>query len=647
MPLAYSVYVPSPVAEQLNRNPPAHKNPEDIIPMRTILIPNPEEMPVRQLPASEFVSISQTAASPWQSQMEPIDLSRHLLDAFPFEMDYFYNFINDRLGSLQLDQTGVANKQPRRADGGAPQPALLAGPADQLPTIQMLVLDDAPTTRGLSQAGLLAALTAPSAKDVHDHRRQAVLGDACIRFAVAVQLLQDFASGRHVGWLRAAHQLITGTRNLAYCGLAHGLAGRMCVQPFSPLNSWAPPLAAVPRCVQEAMRHVEVPAHTLFRLQLSDEERISGQVHKDTLYTFVESFLNDKSMHPNKSDNNDDDDTASDASMCRFLGVQRVSDDAVANTLSAVCGESVRSIGMRQTLHVLRHFGILPAAGGRELLPLEGAPLHAARLAAGMGKDAAINALLVNGGELETKLGYKFRDRGYLLQALTHITATDNPYTDCNQTLSFLGVALCDWLLTAHIAESAEHLASDELRDLRAAVTANIAYACYAVRAGWHGHLLQADQALGEKVAAFVSFQQQHEMRLNDRVLLLVEESDARMGEYVDVPRALGDMFAAVLAAVWLDCGGDAVRVWQCLWRLVRDDVQRMVWHVPKDVVQRLEEFPGAKPTYQRPHRDFDLVMVGVRFTRRGEVVLVHGFGASPQTAKVAAAKVALHALMQ
>lgn len=652
VPLSPSAGLPSPVVEQLNRNPPTHKHPDDIIPMRAILIPNPEEAPVRQLATSDFVSISQTAADQWQSQMEPIDLSRHMFKAYSFELDYHFNFINDRLGRLSLNPVSASDRH-HSTDGGAPMKALRIGPDAQLPTIKLLTLDGARETRGLGQAALLAALTAPVAKDVHDHRRQAVLGSACIRFAVALQLLHDSASGRHVGWLQAGHQILRSTRNLAYCGLAHGLAGRMCVQPFAPLNSWAPPLTGVPRCVQSAMREVDAPAHALFRLHLSDEERSSGQVRPDTLYAFVESFLHEAALHQPDVSADADDDT-SDVSMSRFIGVQSVSDTAVADTLRAVCGECARSVGLRQTLHVLRYFGVLPAAKAGEddhLLStgVPGRPLRAARLAsaAGPDADAAIDALLVNRGKLEQKLGYQFRDRGYLLQALTHPSFTDNPYTDCNQALAFLGESLCDWLLTAHIAESAENLASDELRDLRAAITANIAYACYATRANWQGHLLHSNQALGEKIAAFVTFQEQHDMQLNDRVLLLVEETDVRMGEFVDVPAALGDMFAALMAAVWLDCGGDAVRVWQCLWRLVCDDVERLVWHVPKGLVQQLEEFPGAKPAYQRPFRDADVVMVDVRFTRRDEVVLVHGFGTTPASAKVAAAKVALHALLQ
>lgn len=325
-----------------------------------------------------------------------------------------------------------------------------------------------------------------------------------------------------------------------------------------------------------------------------------------------------------------------------FVGEKRVADETLATTLEALVGETARTVGLQQTLNILRFFHILPPQSGTNRPDALVARLPAAT-------DAGIDALLLNHQAIEATLNYTFRDRGWLLQALTHPSYADNTHTDCNQRLAFVGEALCDWLLTAHIAERAEHLAADELRDLRRALTANIALGCYAVRARWHGHLLQAHQTLGERLAAFVTFQERNAWQLTDQVLLLIEETDEGMAEFVDVPSAIGGMFAAVLAAVWMDCGGRMELVWQTLWPLVREDVQRLVWQVPHGVRQRLEEFPGAKPRYDRPQWQVEdgVWMVGVRFTRRDEVVLMHGFGGTAEKACVAAAKVALHALMQ
>ena len=42
----------------------------------------------------------------------------------------------------------------------------------------------------------------------------------------------------------------------------------------------------------------------------------------------------------------------------------------------------------------------------------------------------------------ERRIGYKFRDRSYLLQSLTHASYSPNRLTDCYQRLEFLGDAV-------------------------------------------------------------------------------------------------------------------------------------------------------------------------------------------------------------
>jgi len=44
--------------------------------------------------------------------------------------------------------------------------------------------------------------------------------------------------------------------------------------------------------------------------------------------------------------------------------------------------------------------------------------------------------------DLERRLGYKFRDPSYLLQAITHASYSSNRATDCYQRLEFLGDAV-------------------------------------------------------------------------------------------------------------------------------------------------------------------------------------------------------------
>lgn len=48
---------------------------------------------------------------------------------------------------------------------------------------------------------------------------------------------------------------------------------------------------------------------------------------------------------------------------------------------------------------------------------------------------------------LEHQLKYRFRDRSYLLQAMTHASYSPNRLTDCYERLEFLGDAvLGEWV---------------------------------------------------------------------------------------------------------------------------------------------------------------------------------------------------------
>lgn len=56
--------------------------------------------------------------------------------------------------------------------------------------------------------------------------------------------------------------------------------------------------------------------------------------------------------------------------------------------------------------------------------------------------EQCLENLLIGYDVLEEHLGYKFKDRSYLLQAMTHASYSPNRLTDCYQRLEFLGDAV-------------------------------------------------------------------------------------------------------------------------------------------------------------------------------------------------------------
>lgn len=633
--------MPWPLVEDPKRDPSSTRPPEDNMPMRSIVIPNPEETQTRTIPAEEFVSLSGIVDQPWTANDEPIDLSRQLFNCFQFELDYFFSFTHDKMKGLTIDES--AQQQPA-ASAAAPSAAICDVGEETKKHLRILhILPTAPN-RGLDQCTLVTAITTPAAQDLFDSRRQTMLGQSFLNMTVAMFLLLEHPDW-HLGWLRDCHAKMLSTRNLAYVGIAAKLPGVLKIFQFCPRNDWTPPRKCVPRNVQEYVRSLNVSAHTLFRLSLSAEEIAVGTLNQENMYEFVSSFLTDDAEEEAVSNTVC---SREESSMNNFISQQRVLDQQVADSLHAIVGECLRTFGVVPAGKLLTTLNIVPATCSTDASNL----LHAsssfvkARLNAAVTNNA-IDDLIVNYAELESKLGYRFKDRGLLLQALTHPTFSRNTLTDCNHRLSFLGAGLVDLLISSHLSERADHLSPDELLDLRAALTSNVAQACYAVRYGMQLFMLVSEMSLSEKITSFVLFQEHHRHCLNDQVLLLIDESDSRMGEFIDVPTAIGEAFSAVIAAIFVDSGNDLIVTWNILYSLVRQDIEALWFRVPRDVVQRLADFPGAKPKFDRAHVDEDVVMVNVRFTRQNELIQVQGFGKNAALAKKAAAKVALHSLLQ
>lgn len=92
--------------------------------------------------------------------------------------------------------------------------------------------------------------------------------------------------------------------------------------------------------------------------------------------------------------------------------------------------------GIRGALKLLIWLRVLPAstAAPERLLDI---PPQTACLSNG-----EMEVHLEGVGDLERRLDYKFRDRSFLLQAITHSSYSVNRVTDCYQRLEFLGDAV-------------------------------------------------------------------------------------------------------------------------------------------------------------------------------------------------------------
>lgn len=60
----------------------------------------------------------------------------------------------------------------------------------------------------------------------------------------------------------------------------------------------------------------------------------------------------------------------------------------------------------------------------------------------------------------------------------------------------------------------------------------------------------------------------------------------------------LGDIFEALIGAVYLDSGYDLKLVWRVIYKIMWQEIDMFSKNVPKNVVRLLYETVGAHPTF-------------------------------------------------
>ncbi|KAK4707858.1 hypothetical protein R3W88_028783 [Solanum pinnatisectum] len=161
---------------------------------------------------------------------------------------------------------------------------------------------------------------------------------------------------------------------------------------------------------------------------------------------------------------------------------------------------------------------------------------------------------LVNVRYFESLLHYKFNDPSLLVEALTHGSYMLPEIPRCYQRLEFLGDAVLDYVVTAHLYSKYPGLTPGLITDLRSASVNNECYAQSAVKAGLHKHILHASQDLQRQICSTVE---------DFEKLNLV----STFGWEVETtfPKVLGDVIESLGGAIFVDSGFDKDTTFQCI----------------------------------------------------------------------------------
>ncbi|KAH8331655.1 hypothetical protein KR074_009100, partial [Drosophila pseudoananassae] len=657
---------------------------------RSLLEPMPTKVVETAMEKLELTDLE----NKWQDYMEPVDISRRLLSAYPVELSYYYQFCSGmvkRLDEMEFADKeywtenqfkiplgsiyDVRNTDTMRENLPALMPANGSIAQKQQDVSYLSVLQKSVSNEHITaaeQMEFLAAITTSGSADVFDMERLEMLGDSFLKMSGSLYLANKYASWNE-GTLTQVKSKLVSNRNLLYCLSETDIPTKISSSLFTPKYTWVPPGFSLPRNVLALWKENPdlaklVGPHNLRDLALSEEESlITGSCSEATLSTFLDGCRRNMSSH------HADTDFSAELNFC--IGQTTIPDKVIADTLEALLGVVVKNYGLTHGFRMLEYFGICKPDINKPLTQLLDLKLGGAKMRTNA-STTDIDSFLINHANLEENLGYTFKDRGYLLQALTHPSYPTNRITGCYQQLEFIGDAILDFLISAYIFEHNTKMTPGQLTDLRSALVNNTTLACICVRHKIHLFILAENALLSESIASFVQFQETQRHRVTNQVRILLEETeptpsdmddgtdimeldeatdneeniglptkgDYNMSQNVDVPKALGDVLEALIAAVYLDCR-DLHRTWQVIYNLFKPEIKEFTRNVPINPIRQLNEHKLAKPIYSAPIIDHGKVMVRCQFTCMEKTIRVYGFGNNKNQAKLAAAKHALQKL--
>ncbi|KAG0495856.1 hypothetical protein HPP92_000547 [Vanilla planifolia] len=153
---------------------------------------------------------------------------------------------------------------------------------------------------------------------------------------------------------------------------------------------------------------------------------------------------------------------------------------------------------------------------------------------------------------LEAKVGYKFKTKGLLLEAITHASQQELGVSYCYQRLEFLGDSVLDILITWHLFRSHGDIDPGMLTDLRSASVNNDNFAQVAVKHKLQQHILHGSGFLLEQITEYVKL---YEKSLKD-------EQSSLPSCLLKAPKVLGDIVESIAGAILLDTKLDLGVLW-------------------------------------------------------------------------------------
>nr|WDQ26714.1 Dicer 2 [Sogatella furcifera]WOZ50366.1 endoribonuclease Dcr 2-like protein [Sogatella furcifera] len=565
-----------------------------------------------------------TSQYPWGAEQEPIDIERNIEKVKLIDIIFYNEFVSKPIVQTKIKEL-AENNYDNRMDVKIEKLTFIYKSAAP----DLSIFKPKHNDLGIELADVLQVLTAASAHDIFNFERLETLGDSFLKYAVSLILFTHFPELSE-GQLTMIKGKIIGNRNLFYCGEEKELGSIIKNVEFNTSSDWVAPGFCVDRSTQSVLRDLSINPRYLYEIMLSREEKEAGQL-SDTTKDMIEDKLYEVW---------EEDKDYANYSNANFISQQVVSNKTVSDSVEALLGLSIKSFGLDKGFEMLRWLKVTDPNLIKPDVYME-KKVEPTILSRG-----EINFHIHQPDYLEKLINYKFKHRAFLLQALSHPTYQPNNITPTYQRLEFLGDAILDFLITTYIFEQCAQLTPGELTDLRSALVNNVTLASVSVRAGFHKHLLLRSCQLSKVIESFVERQESRDHEFSDENLFLINEIDSNMGESIEVPKILGDVFESLVGAIFLDSNRCLKTTWAFIYRFMHKEIEMFSKKVPKNHVRLLYE-ENVQALFRKSVvlPDVNRIMVVVVIVVADKAKKFYGLGETKREAKRAAAKMALRFL--
>ena len=374
------------------------------------------------------------------------------------------------------------------------------------------------------------------------------IGDNFLKLVTTLFYYRVFPD-KHEGWLSRYRSRAVGNKNLSVQSTKHlRLPKYVLNKEFKPKDQWIPPYC-IPTALYKSC------------LDKSNSETFNFDLN--------EFLLNDSENRPDMLNK-----------LCELIPEdhkQQLKIKDIADSCEAIIGLCFVRYGYRVTVDFLDSIDVLT---NQKQHKLSDVIYNANPPPPRIPEEQLQHARKVSQAltPLEGVLKYQFKDKLYLLEALTHVSYND--INACYQRMEFLGDTILDILIACYIYQSHPEMDPGQLSDLKSALVRNSTLAKICTKQKLYHFLKYNSPELYNVLSKFYSnfTQEQLNSWANSFSLGLVvipeieedtlDEQPVFDLEYkvVQTPKILGDIVESVIGAIYLDCGEDMSKVWEVIW---------------------------------------------------------------------------------